>query len=369
MTISALGVSNVASSKFQEYRDMPKGVAIPFVNLFSTGKSVDFNLQGYNVRQGDQRYTGWFNTSAFGLSFDYNQIPHNMGNDAHVDLQRTRPRRVGDERVAAPGARGRRSTPRRRRAGRCRSTTRCWPRPSPAPTAWTSRACASAAKSTLDLGEKLPIDLAFTYMRERKSGYRGAEGGGLYSAISSVVEVPGPLDELTQDFGVRAAYNFKAGNVHAAFNRNLYNNEAETLTDRQPVPGVRRAVRVDAVGVGGGSRGRWINAPDNEASTGSGRLPAQVRAARPASAATWRSPRGRRTRRSIPYTINSTILTPTGARADSLSTLQQSSFDGKINTTTMNFTFSSRPVKGLGLRARVPQLRPDEQDEPVRHHR
>ena len=52
-----------------------------------------------------------------------------------------------------------------------------------------------------------------------------------------------------------------------------------------------------------------------------------------------------------PHTINSTILTPTGVRADSLQALQQPSFDGKINTTTLNFTFTSRPVKGLGLRA------------------
>jgi hypothetical protein len=84
VTIGALGVSNVSSSKFQEYREIPKGVSIPYLNLFSKTSSLDFNLHGYNVRQGDQRYTGWVNTSSFGLSFDYNQIPHNMGNNAHV---------------------------------------------------------------------------------------------------------------------------------------------------------------------------------------------------------------------------------------------------------------------------------------------
>ena len=43
---------------------MPKGVSIPFVNLFSTSSTLDFNLLGYNVRQSDQRYMGWMNTSA-----------------------------------------------------------------------------------------------------------------------------------------------------------------------------------------------------------------------------------------------------------------------------------------------------------------
>ena len=84
LTVGLLGATNVDSSKFYEYRDVPKGVAVPCFNLFSTSKGLDFNLFGYNVRQTDQRYNGWFNTSAFDLSFDYNQTPHNMGNDAHT---------------------------------------------------------------------------------------------------------------------------------------------------------------------------------------------------------------------------------------------------------------------------------------------
>ena len=89
MTVGVLGATNVDSSKFYEYRDVPEGVSVPCFNLFSTSSKVDFNLFGYNVRQTDQRYNGWFNTSAFDLSFDYNQIPHNMGNDAHTIMAET----------------------------------------------------------------------------------------------------------------------------------------------------------------------------------------------------------------------------------------------------------------------------------------
>ena len=88
--------------------------------------------------------------------------------------------------------------------------------------------------ATLDLGKKIPFDLTVTYMRELKSGYRGEEGGGIYSAVSSVVEMPGPLNETTQDFGVQAAWNFAKGNIHGRFSRNLYNNDAETLTVDNP---------------------------------------------------------------------------------------------------------------------------------------
>ncbi len=60
------------------------------------------------------------------------------------------------------------------------------------------------------------FDVAVTYMRELKSGYRTAGGGDILGAVSPVIDLPEPLDEITQDFGVRAAYNFTAGNVHAS---------------------------------------------------------------------------------------------------------------------------------------------------------
>jgi hypothetical protein len=350
VTIGALGVSNVSSSKFQEYREVPKGVSIPYVNLFSKTSALDFNVSGYKVRQSDQRYTGWFNTSAFGLSFDYNQIPHNMGNDAHVIFSEL-----------APGVWGM-SASLRQALGTAVDITPTANRTVPfydalmAPTfASTNSVDISGLRKRgtveLDLSQKLPLDLAFTYTRERKSGYRGAEGGGLYSAVSSVVEVPGPLDELTQDYGVRAAYNFKSGNVHASFNRNLYNNQVETTTIDNPFQAYDTAyVATPAPALGGGSRGRWSNAPDNEASTGAAgfllKFKRQTRIGGDVAIATWTQ-----NAPFYPYTINSTVLTTDGRRADSLSTLQQSSFNGKINTTTLNFTFSSRPVEGLGLRA------------------
>lgn len=353
VTIGALGVSNVSSSKFLEYREVPKGVSIPYVNLFSKTSKLDFNLYGYNVRQNDQRYTGSVNSSAFGLSFDYNQIPHNMGNDAHVLFSEL-----------APGVWGMNTSLRQALEATITAT----------PTSPTSlrtvpfydALLASTFASTnsfdisgvrkrgtveLDLSQKLPIDLTFTYVRERKSGYRGDEGGGLYSAINSVVEVPGPLDELTQDYGVRAAYNFKYGNVHASFNRNLYNNQVETLTIDNPFQAFDAAyVSTPAPAVGGGSRGRWINAPDNEASTGAAgfllKFAKQTRIGGDVAIASWTQ-----NAPFYPHTINTAIVTPTGANASSLSALQAPSFNGKINTTTLNLTFSSRPVPGLGLRA------------------
>src|SRR5512134_2115610 len=81
ITVGTLGAGSVASSKFTEYREVPTGVSVPFVNLFLKTGDFDFNLDGYNVQQSDQRYIGSLSALGLGIEFDYNQIPHNMGND------------------------------------------------------------------------------------------------------------------------------------------------------------------------------------------------------------------------------------------------------------------------------------------------
>ena len=91
VTLDLIGRSDVGSSKFDEYRVVPEGVSLPVLNLFRTSSTLDFNLQAWSVAQGDQRYTGWVNFTGVGVSFDYNQIPHNMGNDGRVIFNETSP--------------------------------------------------------------------------------------------------------------------------------------------------------------------------------------------------------------------------------------------------------------------------------------
>jgi hypothetical protein len=205
----------------------------------------------------------------------------------------------------------------------------------------------------LDLGKKLPFELTLTYLRELKSGYRGPGGGNIRGSVNPSYEVLSPLDEVTEDYGVRAAFNFKAGDVHASLNRNLYDNRAETLMIDNPFQAVDSPV-LPAAGPlplrGGPARDRIVNAPDNEATTGTAgfllKFSRQTRIGGDVSLATWTQDAP-----FYPYTANTAVLTPSGAPAASLSTLPQSSYGGKVDRTMWNFTFSSRPVKGLGLQA------------------
>ncbi|MDP2388807.1 MAG: MtrB/PioB family outer membrane beta-barrel protein, partial [Acidobacteriota bacterium] len=346
-TLQLLGGDDVNSSKFEEYRVVPKGVSMPVFNLAGSRDGNNFALWGENVSQADQRYRGLATGGWCGLRFDYNQIPHNMANNGKSIFTET-----------APGVWS--MSLYERQVLQNANDTRL-----PAATRTTLfyddlLAPIFAAANTIDLtsqrnrgtaefsvGNNLPIDLAVTYLREVRSGYRTDSGGNVRAQVNPSYEVPEPLNDVTQDFGIRAAWNFKAGNVHAALNRNLYDNDAETLIVDNPFQAYDAPFTST---LGGPSNARFINAPDNEATTSNGgfllKFKGQTRIGGDVSLARWTQNAA-----FYPYTLNTVILTPTGARADSLSTLPQPSFNGKIDVTTANFTFTSRPAKGLGLRA------------------
>lgn len=353
VTLDLLGRDNVSSSKFDEYRVVPKGVSLPFLSVFRTTSTIDFNLQASNVGRDDQRYTGWANLSGVGLAFDYNQVPHNMGNNGLVIFNET-----------APGVWSMSSSLR----GAIHDVVDATPASGRTYPFYTSLLTPTFAAANsldisslrkrghveLDLGGRLPFDLRVTYLRELKTGSRGASGGDILGAVQSTFDVPEPLNEIVQDFGLRAAYRFKMGDVHASFNRNVYNNRAETLIVANPfqaVDEVFRAASGPIPALGGPSSVRMINAPDNEASTGRAgfqlKFKRQTRLTGDVSLASWTQDAA-----FYPYTINSAILTDAGLPANDVSSLQQKSLNGKINTTTLNFSFSSRPIRGLGLRAR-----------------
>ena len=42
------------------------------------------DLTGEDVQQSNQRYFGKLSKGSFGITFDYNQVPHNMGTQAHL---------------------------------------------------------------------------------------------------------------------------------------------------------------------------------------------------------------------------------------------------------------------------------------------
>lgn len=343
-----LGRDDVASSKFEEYREVPKGMSMPAFTLQGDQKGTDFALFGQNVSRTDQRYTGWVKTDWIGVAFDYNQIPHNMGNDGRSILTET-----------APGVWSMSSTLRAALGNAVESTsssarTYDFYANLFAPTiASASVVDVSGLRQRgnveFDLGRKLPFELKATYLRDVKTGYRGNGGGRIDGTVSTIMEVPWPLNEVTQDIGFRAAVNNKTwGNVYAAYAHNWYNNRQETTLVDYPYQAVDKAY---VSSVGGPATARMINPPDNSADrTSFGvllKFAKQTRLTADLAFGQWlqNAPL-------YPYTSNSTILNAVGVPANTLAALDVQSAHGKIDTRMLNFGFSSRPAEGLGLRLR-----------------
>jgi hypothetical protein len=353
-SISLLGTNIVDSSKFQEYRDLSRGIWGPQFSVTGAKPFVDFTLYGQNIGQRDQRYFGDATFPWVAIKADFNQTPHNMGNNGQTMLSET-----------APGVYSMSPTLRKAIGGtndaKLPTTARTYDFYASllGPSFATTNSIDITSERQrgnleVDLGQKLPFDLAFTYMREHKSGYRGLGGGDILGAASPVVEVPEPLDENVQDFGLRAAYAFKTGNVHASFNRNLYDNHVEALIVDNPFQAadvVYTAAKGATPALGGPGSVMFVNAPDNQASTGRFgvqlKFKRQTRVTGDVGIARWTQ-----NAPFYPYTINSTVLTGNNQPANSVSSLQQPSLNGKVDTTTLNFAFLSRPVKGLGIRMR-----------------
>ncbi|OFW11336.1 MAG: hypothetical protein A3H96_18800 [Acidobacteria bacterium RIFCSPLOWO2_02_FULL_67_36] len=349
VNLMPLGRDDVSSSKFQEYRVVPNGMSMPVFSLQGSRNDKEFALAGKNISQKDQRYTGRANTGWLAVAFDYNQVPHNMGNDGQTLFTET----SAGVWTMSPTV--------RQALGSAVDAVPTSARNYPFYSSLLASTFASANSLDLsglrqrgnvnvDITKNLPFDLAFTYMREVKTGYRGASGGDVMGVVTTSVDAGERMNEVTTDYGVRAAYNFKAGNVHATFNRNLYNDRLDALVIDNPFRATDLAYTSTSV-PGGPAQARFSTSPDNEASRGA--FGAQLKFARQTrlmadvALGTWTQ-----NAPFLPYTINSVIATGTGLPANSTASLQRPSLNGKINTTSVNLGFLTRPAEGLGIRLR-----------------
>jgi hypothetical protein len=345
-----LGREDVASSKFEEYRLVPQGASMPEFTFMGSHNDTGFAVIGQKIYQDDQRYTGWAKLRWLDVAFDYNQIPHFMGNDAktiHTEtgagvwsMNATTRKVLGDAVDAVP------------------TTARIYPFYAAllAPTIAAAEhsnlnALRKRGDVVVDFGKQLPFDLAFTYNRDVKTGYRGASAGDILGVVTASVDVLEPLDEVTQDFGLRWTYNVqRRGHVYASLNRNIYDDQIDELIVDNPFRATDLAYVSTSV-PGGPAQARFSTSPDNAATRGAFggqlKLARQTRLTADVAFGQWTQ-----NDPFLPYTINSAIFTPSGAPANAVSSLQQPSLNGKINTASYNLTFVSRPMTPLTVRAR-----------------
>jgi len=341
---------DVASSKFQEYRDVVKGVSMPGFRLFGRSKGLRYDLRGQNVKQLDERYTGTFKTDWFAIAADYNSIVHRIGNNGRTFLtqQGLGEWRMSDTLQAAIQNTWE-STPTANRI----FNTFVQPLFQPSIDAGTVvdvQVLRERTSVTADLARNQPYSFRLNYDREQRHG-----SGGLSSNyLSYVTETPQVTEYLTQDAGVAAAFDKPWGNVRGSLHHNWYVDQVKSLVFDSPFRASDALTATvgsgtAATSVGGPSFGRMINPPDNQATSGT--LGTTIRLAKN-TRVTGDLSMSRMTQndRLFPYITNTAVVTP--FNGSSTSSLPTQSLNGKVDSTGIVLALTSKPVEDLHLAVR-----------------
>lgn len=350
VSLALQGRPDVDSSKFQEYRDVVKGVSMPEFRLFGRNKGLRFDIRGQNVQQLDERYTGTFKTDWFAVAADYNSIVHRIGNDGRTFLSQQAPGewRMSDTLQSAIQNIWE-STPTAQRV----FTTFVQPLFQPSIDAGTVvdvQVVRERTSVVTDLARNQPFSIRLNYDREQRHG-----SGGLSSNyLSYVTETPQVTEYLTQDAGISAALDKPWGNVRGALHYNWYRDQVKSLIFDSPFR-VTDAVAATvgtgtaATSVGGPAFGRMINPPDNQATSGTFgttlKLAKNTRLTGDVSMS-----RMTQNDQLFPYITNTAVVTPFAGA--STSTLPTQSLNGKIDSTGIVLALTSKPVEPLKLALR-----------------
>jgi hypothetical protein len=350
VVIDALGRPDVASSKFEEYRIVPKGISLPAFRLFGRDDKIRFDLRGEHVGQLDERYTGYLKTDWFALNADYNSIVHNIGNDGRTFLIQQSPgvwRMSNTLQQAIQNIWE--STPTAAR----NFNTFVLPLFTPSINEGSTvdiQVVRERTDITADLARNQPFTLRVNYQREQRHG----SGGFSSNYLNYQTETPQVTEYLTQDYGVAAALDKPWGNVRGALHYNTFEDQAKELLFDSPFRATDALVATVGTGtaataVGGPTQGRMINPPNNEATTGSSgttlKLAHHTRITGDVNLSRWTQ-----NDQFFPYLTNTAVVTP--VLAAQTSSLPAQSLNGKMNTTGLVFALTSKPTDALNFAIR-----------------
>jgi Putative outer membrane beta-barrel porin, MtrB/PioB len=356
---------NSDSSRFNEYRDVPREPVLSGFRILGLGK-VSYTLTGENVSRADQRYTLELKSNLLNFTADYNQIPHRFG------LGRTLEQPVSRGNYQISDA----------LQGTLQSAIaqQFATKPSGVNFAFLNALVTPslAVMTPIDvsllrkrgffdfriLPERTDSDAHVTYFVESRSGNRGA---GTSFGFGNGVETPEPINYMTRDLGASGEMQFGQALVRGALHVNDFHDTLLSYTFDNPFrltdatdPSAYTAPASGSIG--GASVGRIGLPPSNQAINGNVgllyKLPANSRLTLDVGVGQWKQ-----NERLIPYTTNTAITSP--INASDINALPVSRFNGKIATNTEVLTFTSQPIPHFSLHARYNRWNHDNQSERV----
>lgn len=357
--LDVAGRPDVASSKFEEYRDVVRGVSMPGFRLFGRDGDIRYDLRGENVKQSDERYTGYFKTDWFALNADYNSIIHRIGNDGRTFLSQQSP---GVWRMSTTLQQAIQNTWEATPNAQRVFTTFVQPLFAPTiqeGTVVDVQVVRERTNIIADLARNQPFTMKLNYYREQRHG-----SGGLSSNyLNYQTETPQVTEYLTQDLGLAGAIDKPWGNVRGALHYNWYVDQVKSLMFDSPFRATDAlAVTVGtgaaATAVGGPAQGRMVNPPDNQAYLGSFgttiKLPKSTRITGDVSISHLTQ-----NDQFFPYLTNTAVVTP--VLAAQTSSLPAQSLNAVMNNTGLVFAMTSKPTDALKFAVRYRRYEVDNQ--------
>ena len=341
---------DVASSKFQEYREVVNGVIMPAFRMLGREGALKYDLRGENVKQLDERYTGYLKNDAFALYADYNSIVHNIGNNGRTFLIE---QGAGEWRMSQTLQQTFQNIWESTTNANRNFVTFVTPLFTPSIQEGSTvdvQVVRERTTVSADLVRNQPFSLKLNYYREQRHG-----SGGLSSNyLNYQTETPQVTEYLTQDYGIGGNLDKPWGNVRGALHYNFFEDQVKSLVFDSPFRATDALVATVGTGaaatsVGGPTYGRMINPPDNQAyieTFGTTiKLAHTTRITGDVNLSQFRQ-----NDQFFPYLTNTAVTTP--LLAAQTSSLPAQSLNGKINNTSLVFAFTSKPVDVLNLAVR-----------------
>jgi MtrB/PioB family decaheme-associated outer membrane protein len=327
------------SSKFEEYREIPRGLFLDLLKLDVENKEQSrfYQFRAKDAVEEDQNYL--LRLGGYGkyeVNLEWDQLPHvfsntgrslfggDPGNLTISSLIRTTLQTAAAP--AAPDTATIRTTVNENVRGidlrLRRDTGRVGFRYTPTP-GW---------------------DIRLGYSNEGREGSRpfGANIRTNTTSAFNTVEIPEPIDYRTHDVGASAEYATDRWSVRLGYTGSIFTNDLSSFTWDNPFRTTDSATL-------GAARGRHSLPPDNMAHnvslSGAVNLPFASRFMGTISYGLMRQDES-----FLPHTINS-LLAPSALPAGSL--------DGKIDTLLMDYVLNTRPHRDVSLTARYRYYRLD----------
>ena len=304
----------------QRYRDLRGGGTLEFLRWSRNSDSIWWSVQADHTAYRDQRYSAAINDfGKFNGWFQFNEIPLYFSQQTQTLFTAVRgnPFSLQISDGIQSGLQNRTLTTSQAAALAQRFDLRL-------------KRTVAEYKSTYSPTKNLDLDVWFwTTAKTGNQPWAGTFG------FSDAVELPGPVQTRTTDLRLGVEWANERGSARLGYDGSFFKNDIETLVWDNPL-------RITDSPTLGPAQGRMTLWPDStlNAGTASGtlNLPARSHATAYISIGNWSQDNPL-----IPFTINSALpVIP----------LDRTTTDAQARVTSMNYTFSSRPIDNLLLTAR-----------------